>query len=86
MFIQNSMFSFRQINMSNISVSANLLLSAIHMGKTLHEIVNWPLVIKQLTVQIRLASTACGFSVMCLTAMEIDNLSIQPKKKPLSLV
>ena len=51
--------------MSNISISANLLLSDIRMGTTLHEIVKWAIVIKHLTVEIRFASTACGFSMMC---------------------
>ena len=72
--------------MSNISLGTNLLLSCICMGTTLHEIVKWAIVIKHFALEMKFASTACGFSVMCLTAMEIENLPIQPKKKPLSLV
>ena len=38
--------------MSNIVVSANVLLSDIHMGTTHHEIVKWDIVINDLTLQI----------------------------------
>ena len=72
--------------MSNILLSANLLLSDIRMGTTLHEIVKWAIFIKHLTLEIKFASAACGFSVMCLTAMEIHNIPIQAKKKPLCLL
>ena len=72
--------------MSNIFLSINVLLSDICMGTTLHEIVKWAIVIKHLTLEIEFASNACGFSLMCLTAMQIHNLPIQPKKKPLWLL
>ena len=72
--------------MSNIFLSANVLLSDIGMGTTQHEIVKWAIAIKHFTVEIEFASSACGFFVMCLTAMHIHNLTIQAKKKPLWLV
>ena len=72
--------------MSNIFLSANVLLSDIAMGTTLHEIVKWAIVIKHFTLEIEFASSACGFFVMCLTAMQIHNLPIQPKQKPLWLL
>ena len=43
---------FRRINMSNIFLSANILLSDIGMGTTQHEIVKWPIVIKDFTLEI----------------------------------
>ena len=55
-------------------------------GKTQHEIVKWAIVIKHFTLEIEFASSACGFFVMCLTTMQIHNLPIQPKKKPLWLL
>ena len=67
--------------MLNIFLSANVLLSDIGMGTTLHEIVKWAIVIKHFTLEIEFASSACGFFVMCLTAMQIHNLPIQPKKE-----
>ena len=72
--------------MLNIFLSANVLLSYIGMGTTQHEIVKWPIVIKDFTLEIEFESSACGFFVMCLTAMQIHNLPIQPKKKPLWLL
>ena len=72
--------------MWNIFLSANVLLSDIGMGTTQHEIVKWAIVIKDFTLEIECGSSACGFFVMCLTAMQIDNLPIQPKKKPLWLL
>ena len=72
--------------MSNIFLSTNILLSDIDMGTTHHEIVKWAIVIKDFTLEIECGSSACGFFVMCLTAMQIDNLPIQPKKKPLWLL
>ena len=53
--------------MSNIVVSANILLSDIDMGTTQHEIVKWAIVIKDFTLEISCGSIACGFFVMCLT-------------------
>ena len=38
--------------MSNIVISANVLLSDIHMGTTNHEIVKWDIVINDFTLQI----------------------------------
>ena len=72
--------------MSNIVVSANVLLSDIDMGTTHREIVKWAIVIKDFTLEISCGSIACGFFVMCLTAMQIDNLPTQSKKKPLWLL
>ena len=63
--------------MSNIVVSTNVLLSDIHMGTTHHEIVKWDIVMNDFTLQIQCGSIACGFFVMCLTAMQIDNLPTQ---------
>ena len=63
--------------MSNIVIRANVLLSDIHMGTTHHEIVKWDIVINDFTLQIQCGSIACGFFVMCLTAMQIDNLPTQ---------
>ena len=47
---------------------------------------NKAIVIKHFTLEIEFGSSACGFFVMCLTAMQIHNLPIQPKKKPLWLL
>ena len=72
--------------MSNIFLSTKVLLSYIGMGTTHHEIVKWPIVIKDFTLEIEFESSACGFFVMCLSAMQIHHLPIQPKKKPLWLL
>ena len=72
--------------MLNIFLSANVLLSDIGMGTTQHEIVKWAIVIKHFTLDFEFGSSACGFFVMCLTTMQIHNLPIQPKKKPLWLL
>ena len=63
--------------MSNILVRAKVLLSDIDMGTTHHEIVKWDIVINDFTLEISCGSIACGFFVMCLTAMQIANLPTQ---------
>ena len=72
--------------MSSIFLSTNVLLSDIGMGTTQHEMVKWAIVIKHFPLEFEFGSSACGFFVMCLTTMQMHNLPIQPKKKPLWLL